>query len=298
MKANHNRKTSNCLNPILWLAIFLLPMSSYAQDYWAHKVGVLSNQAYGDDPAQTYDLYAQGQRVGEPNYFNPKSPTGTLIWIHGGGWIGGDKATEVPNFIPYLERGWNVFRLNYRQGPDTAPLAVDDVLCAYQHIINFLRESGQDPNNVVVSGASAGGHLSLVVGLVNAKGTHPCKTNVTPKAVVNWFGITDISLVAEYLDELGAERNYASTWAGSASKLNEVSDLYSPIYLISDQAPPIITIHGTNDTVVPYDQAESFHSSLNTTNELVTLEGGNHSGFSNAQYIHAFEQIFKFLNSN
>ena len=70
------------------------------------------------------------------------------------------------------------------------------------------------------------------------------------------------------------------------------------MYLISDDAPPIITIHGTADSIVPFDQAESLHASLSTPNELVTLDGGNHSGFSEAQYQEAYLKIFAFLDAH
>ena len=136
------------------------------------------------------------------------------------------------------------------------------------------------------------------MGLLNTTGEHPCRTTTPPRAVVNWFGITDIEQVDEYLNETRPEQNYARTWAGSAADVAKVSADYSPMYLISDDAPPIISVHGTDDTVVPYEQGESFHSSLSTPNELVTLEGGNHSGFSDAQYQEAYERIFAFLEAH
>ena len=269
-----------------------------ADEYWAHRFVTQVDVAYGEHALQKMDAYIQGQRIGEPNYFEPdNNPRPTLVWIHGGGWLQGDKASDLSNIMPYLQAGWNVYNVNYRQGPDTAPQAVDDVMCAYQFIAQRVAAAGQDPNDIVVSGASAGGHLALTVGLLNAKSEHPCKTDTPPKAVINWYGITDIALVDEFLAETRPQRNYARRWAGSAAGVAAVSDQYSPIYLISDDAPPILTIHGTDDSVVPYDQGESFHASLNTPNELVTLGGGNHSGFSEAQYQEAFQRIFKFLDA-
>ncbi len=171
-------------------------------------------------------------------------------------------------------------------------------MCAYKFITAQLSEQGQPTNQVVVSGASAGGHLALVVGMLNSTGDHPCKTQTPPKAVVNWFGITDIELVDEYLNRLDPKRNYARAWAGSAADVAKVSSDYSPMYLIANKTPPIITIHGTDDTVVPYEQAESFHASLTTPNELVTLRGGKHGGFTDAQFIEAYQKIFAFLNAH
>ena len=218
------------------------------------------------------------------------------MWIHGGGWIAGDKAAEVPQLIPYLERGWNVVNVNYRQGPGTAPQAVDDVMCAYQRVIEIVEASGIPTDQVVVSGASAGGHLALLVGMLNSDGNHPCRTTSPPKAVVNWFGITDIEAVQEFLSETRPEGNYAAAWIGNAAKVNAISSRYSPLFLVTENTPPIITVHGDVDTVVPYEQASALHESLSTTNRLITIEDGNHSGFSDAQYRDAFQAIFRFID--
>ncbi len=287
-----------CRTLIITLAA-LLAMPVLAEDFWAHRIAKQTDVAYGEDPLQKMDVYIHGQRVGEPTYFKTDGkPRPTLVWIHGGGWVAGDKVGEITQLIPYLERGWNVFNLNYRQGPGTAPQAVEDVMCAYQEITRRLSENGQPTDQIVVSGASAGGHLALAVGLLNTTGDHPCRTRTPPKAVVNWFGITDIELVDEYLDGAMPDRNYARSWIGSAAAVADVSARFSPVMLINDDAPPIITIHGTADTVVPFDQAESFHSALTTPNELVSLKDGNHSGFTDDQYQQALRAIFSFIDAH
>ena len=280
----------------------LLPLATAnaaqtADGFWGHRIGLQVDVAYGENPAQVFDLYLYGQRTGEPDYFAiDNDPRPILVWIHGGGWVAGDKAAEVPQLIPYLERGWNVVNVNYRQGPGTAPQAVDDVMCAYQRVIEIVEASGIPTDQVVVSGASAGGHLALLVGMLNSDGNHPCRTTSPPKAVVNWFGITDIEAVQEFLSETRPEGNYAAAWIGDAAKVNEISSQYSPLFLVTENTPPVITVHGDVDTVVPYEQASALHESLSTTNRLITIEDGNHSGFSDAQYRDAFQAIFQFID--
>ena len=64
------------------------------------------------------------------------------------------------------------------------------------------------------------------------------------------------------------------------------------------RSPAIFTIHGNRDTVVPYDQATSFHQALDKNgvkNQLLTLMGGTHGGFSDGQYQEAFTKIFSIL---
>ena len=171
-------------------------------------------------------------------------------------------------------------------------------MCAYKRITESLAERGQPVDQIVVSGASAGGHLSLAVGLLNTTGKHTCRSQHPPRAVVNWFGITDIARVDAYLAETRPEQNYARTWAGSADGIARVSAANSPMALITPLAPPIITVHGTADTVVPYDQAAALHEALTTRNELVTLRDGKHGGFTDTQFQHAFDRIFTFLEGD
>lgn len=275
----------------------VLSQATLAAEFWGHRYSSQVNVSYGEQPAQVFDLFLYGQRTGEPDYFAADpAPRPTLIWIHGGGWVAGDKAREIPWLIPYLQRGWNVANVNYRQGPDTAPLAVDDVLCAYQRITEILAAAGMPLDQVVVSGASAGGHLALVVGMRNSDGEHPCQVATPPKAIVNWFGITDIEAVHEFLRKTRPETNYAASWIGDLTRLSDISAAHSPLFLVSENTPPIITVHGDRDSVVPFEQATALHESLSTPNRLVTMEGGNHSGFSDTQYQNAYRAIFEFIN--
>ena len=275
----------------------VLSQATLAAEFWGHRYSSQVNVSYGEQPAQVFDLYLYGQRTGEPDYFAADpAPRPTLVWIHGGGWVAGDKAREIPWLIPYLQRGWNVANVNYRQGPDTAPLAVDDVLCAYQRITEILAAAGMPLDQVVVSGASAGGHLALVVGMRNSDSEHPCQVATPPKAIVNWFGITDIEAVHEFLRKTRPETNYAASWIGDLTRLSDISAAHSPLFLVSENTPPIITVHGDRDSIVPFEQATALHESLSTPNRLVTMEGGNHSGFSDTQYQNAYRAIFEFIN--
>jgi acetyl esterase/lipase len=281
------------------LFMSVMSLTALGQEFWSHRIGIQTDVPYGDDPAQVVDIYTQGHRPAiDPGFeLQPVSePRPTLIWIHGGGWIRGDKATSFDRAVHYLERGWHVVNVNYRIGSGTAPQAVDDVMCAYKWVVDEAQRSGRS-DRFVVSGNSAGGHLALVVGLLNGTGNHPCRADIAPSAVVNWYGITDIESVEAFLAKSRPNGNYAFSWIGNRSQIAEISARYSPLSLISDNVPPIITIHGTADNVVPYEQAINLHDALDTRNRLVTLEGGTHGGFSDAQYQEAMTAIFEFLEN-
>jgi len=80
----------------------------------------------------------------------------------------------------------------------------------------------------------------------------------------------------------------------------------SPITYVRNNSPPIISVHGDKDPVVPYDQATRLHKALDragATNQLVTIKGGGHGGYSvfpwtNEQNWDAYKTVFEFLQNN
>jgi acetyl esterase/lipase len=253
------------------------------------------------DARQRLDLYVQGKWSGEPQYFNIiESPRRTLIQIHGGGWVSGDKADVTNWLMPYVKKGWNVVNLNYRIGNHTAPDAIDDVMCAIKWVAEHANTYHFDTSKVVITGFSSGGHLALIAALTNSDGRpQQCYSGDQVKipAVINWFGISDIERLETYL-ATNSLPNYPLRWIGEKSNVHLFSKKYSPMHHITAHSPAILTIHGDRDTIVPYDQATFFHQALDKNgvkNQLLTLAGGNHGGFSDEQYQEAFEKVFSFL---
>ena len=275
---------------------------SEAEEFWSHRFSVVEDVAYGDDPAQMADLYLQGARVGEPDYFErAPEPRPTLLFIHGGAWLGGDKSGQDPWLLPFVQRGWHVVNMTYRLGPGTAPDAVDDSVCALKWLVENASVYGFDTNRIVISGGSAGGHLALVAGILGSKPGHRCSPGegFTVGAVVNWYGITNIETLESYLADAMPQRNYARAWAGGESAIADLSSRYSPINIVDGGSPPVLTIHGEDDSVVPHEQALTFHARLDelgNVHELRSMPGGTHAGFTDAQFQEAFSAIFAFLD--
>lgn len=190
-----------------------------------------------------------------------------------------------------------------------APGAVEDCLCALHWIGRNARKYGFDVSKVVVTGGSAGGHLSLTTGMIpDSSGlanqcasdddddwSGPWKNPRPPvAAVINWFGITD---VAELLQG-PTIRSYAVSWFGSQPNREELAKRVSPLTYVRPGLPPILTIHGDADPLVPYSQAVRLHQALDKAgvrNQLVTIPGGKHGDFTAEQYIQAFTAIRVFL---
>jgi acetyl esterase/lipase len=229
-------------------------------------------------------------------------PAPTFIYYHGGGWVGGSKEANVLRLIPYLEQGWAAVNVQYRLGNvSLAPAAVEDSLCALRWVARNAEEYGFDTERLVVSGNSAGGHLALTTGMIPSEAglDRQCLGNDTPEvaAIVNWYGITDVGDLLNGVNQ----KSYAVRWLGSMPNMVEVAERVSPLKYVREDLPPIITIHGDADPVVPYDHAVQLHQGLNraeVVNELITIPNGLHGGFPGDEMLRAYGSIFSFLERN
>ena len=204
--------------------------------------------------------------------------------------------------LAWLEMGWNVVNVEYRLGGvAAAPGAVEDCLCALRWIVAHAKEYRIDPTRLVVMGDSSGGHLALMTGMASAgagldKPCDPSGKTPMPKVagIVNWYGITDVSDLLTGPNK----RGYAVEWLAKSTNKDEMARLVSPVTWARADLPPIITIHGDSDPTVPYSQALKLRDALNAVharNELITISGGKHGGFSSAERARAYVQIRKFL---
>lgn len=227
------------------------------------------------------------------------SPAPTLVYIHGGGWVGGSKEGSVLQLMPYLAQGWTVANVEYRLGRHAlAPAAVEDARCALRWVIRRAREYNVDTTRIVLSGHSAGGHLALTTGMlpVSAGLDRQCvgTSEIKVAAIVNWFGIADVVDLLE-----GANTQpYAVGWLGSLANREEIARRVSPLQYVRPGLPPIITIHGDADPTVPYQHAVRLRDALTkagVTNELVTVPGGGHGGFTAEWDLRAYAAIENFL---
>ncbi|MEK9138441.1 MAG: alpha/beta hydrolase [Bacteroidota bacterium] len=230
-------------------------------------------------------------------------PNPTLIYIHGGGWVVGTKEGAQIQVLPYLEMGWSVVNVEYRLAKvSLAPAAVEDCRRALRWVMSHAKEYNLDTNKIVVTGHSAGGHLALMTGMLSASAgldTPPewftTDVNLKVSAIINWFGITDV----EDLLEGSNMKWYAVAWMGSMTNREEIAKRVSPINYVREGLPPILTIHGDNDELVPYSHAVRLHEKLSKAgvpNQLLTISGGKHGGFTREENLKAYAAIREFLS--
>jgi acetyl esterase/lipase len=228
-----------------------------------------------------------------------KKPAPTLIYYHGGGWIFGDRTGATLLFLPYLEMGWNVINVEYRMASvSPAPAAAEDCRCALRWAVRNAKQYNIDTDRIVLTGHSAGGHLSLMTGMLPG-GTsldHNCYGDEKLKvaAIINWYGISDVAdlITGTHL------KNYAVMWMGSQPDQSAIAKRVSPLTYVRSGLPPIISIHGDSDTVVPYEHSARLHKALTAAgvpNELVTIRGGWHGQFTDRELEQAYGKIHAFL---
>ncbi len=238
-------------------------------------------------------------------------PMPVLMFIHGGGWVAGSKEAMQMQLLPYLQMGFAAINVEYRLAQNSlAPAAVEDCRCALHWVANSAAQYGFDLDRIIVSGDSAGGHLALTTGLLTPEAgfDRRCPAPQTlrwetwdptrPKvaAVINWYGITD---VAEMFAGPNS-KNYAIEWFGSLPDRERLAQQISPLNLVRKDSPAVLTIHGDKDTLVPYTQAVRLHEALTRAgvrNQLVTVPGGGHGGFSRDEVVRVRQAIREFLRA-
>jgi acetyl esterase/lipase len=291
------------------LLIALAAASSFGQatsSVWAAQsqsnYNIRANIVYGTQSGYETKLDVYQRR-------GVTTPQPTLIFIHGGGWVLGTKESAVMSFLPWLEMGWNVVNVEYRLSHVAlAPAAVEDCMCALRFVVAHAKDYNVDTARIITSGESAGGHLALTTGMIpssagfdrqcpgiNFQGRGPELPKVA--AIVNWYGIADLN------DMLSGqnERAYAVEWFGNLPNREELARKLSPITYVRKGLPPVISIQGDADPIVPYSNSTRLRDALTTAgvpNELVTIPGGGHGNFKADERVKAFNAIHEFLAKN
>ena len=225
-----------------------------------------------------------------------------VICIHGGGWRGGDKASLIPLTRRLAKEGFVAVTVQYRFAPkDPFPAQVDDVRCAVRWLRANAEELQLDPERIGAIGFSAGGHLSLMLGLMeddDRPADNGCHSGHSSKvqAVVNYFGPTD--LARSFPQQVRAILN--DFVGGTPEDKAEVVKAASPITYIDRNDAPILTFHGTKDQIVPFEQAELLNQACKKAgleHRLETQQDANH-GWGGEQLVKTLDQSIAFFREH
>jgi acetyl esterase/lipase len=295
---------------ILFFTILLITGKGYPQnidnEIWANYLAsenrVIPNITYltANNTELKLDLYLPGNTI---------EPATTVLFFHGGGWVVGQKERSVLHLLPYIALGFAVVNVEYRlAGNSLAPAAVIDCRYALRWVISNAKRYNFNTDKIILTGASAGGHLALITGMLpngsaidnfcptpdSIRWTKGGEPEIKAAAIINWYGITN---VADLLEGENA-KHYAIEWIGGIKDRNDLAKEVSPVNYFRSDLPAILTIHGDEDSIVPYSHAVKLHTALNdigTSNQLYTIKGGGHGGFNRKEVLKCYEVIKDFL---
>jgi acetyl esterase/lipase len=235
--------------------------------------------------------YGPYGRRNQLDVYRPSRPGAgrpVLLQVHGGAWIIGDKAQQgLPLMYHMASLGWVCVAINYRLSPRaTFPDHLVDVKRAIAWVKEHIAEHGGDPDFVVITGGSAGGHLAALAALTPDDPAYQPGfegADTTVQACVPFYGVYD------FTNRKGLGRKDMRAFLGRfvlKRRFEEAPDLFdraSPMSRVSDRAPPFLVIHGTHDTLVPVEEARLFVDLL----RAVSREPVAYAEMPGAQ--HAFE---------
>lgn len=248
------------------------------------KEETLMNISYGSSNQQVFDLYLPANRT---------SATKTLILVHGGGWIEGDKA-DMNGAVGIIKQNlpdYAIANINYRLATaanPAFPMQIDDVAS----VINKLKNGNYNiSDDFGFIGISAGGHLSMLYSYAHDSGNNikmVCSivgpTNFTdsnyvnnPQFVTTFEGITGVSYQndPEYYEEI------------------------SPYHRATSSSPATLLFYGNQDPLIPTSQGTDLHlklDNLSVYNEF-TLYNGGHGDWSATDQIDMYSKLLAFVNS-
>lgn len=202
-------------------------------------------------------------------------PLPLIVWIHGGGWIGGDKS-----YCPALKfsKQYVVASIDYRLAQEAMfPAQIEDCKAA----IRFLRANAKkysiDPDRVGVWGSSAGGHLVALLGTsggvkeLEGKVGECLDQSSRVQAVVDFCGPADFPLFLKGVTPNAIKPLQGLLGSTDEKKVKDLTVKASPVTYAAKDAPPFLIVHGEKDQTVPISQAVSMQVALKKAGTDVTL---------------------------
>ncbi|GAA4304701.1 alpha/beta hydrolase [Aestuariibaculum suncheonense] len=241
------------------------------------------NVSYGNDTNQTFDIYLPENR---------NSKTKTMILIHGGAWVSGDK-TDMNTLITLYKKDFPniaIVSINYRLANETNPpfpMQINDITEVINHLKQY-KNSYKISEEFGLLGISAGGHLALlwsyafdaqknikmVVGIVSPTNfTDPVYLNSTNPQLKLFLSIYNINP-----DDIG------------------FLEKISPLHQVNSSSPPTIFFNGEQDPLIPNSQGYDLKNKLTALgieNEFTLYPNAGH-GWETPELLDTWEKIKNF----
>jgi acetyl esterase/lipase len=246
--------------------------------------------AYGPADANKLDLYLPDKA---------DAPTPLIVWVHGGGWLQGDKKGGPA--MPFVAKGYAVASINYRLSKEaTYPAQIEDCKAAVRFLRANAKKYNLDPDRFGAWGGSAGGHLVALLGTtgdvkeLDGKGDN-LDVSSRVQAVCDWYGPTDLGQMGGSHDKPDSPE--AKLIGGPLQDNKDKVARANPITYVTKTAAPFLIMHGDQDKSVPPGQSELLQEALKKAGVEVTYEvvkGAGHGGkeFNTPESLELVEKFF------
>lgn len=284
------RKASVLLSFALLLSPILAARAAGPDDY-TRQQDIIYGRKHG--MALTMDLYRPKERANGLG----------VIFVVSGGWFSSHAPNgHAPRFAHLLERGYTVFAVVHGSQPKfTIPEILEDMNRAVRFIRFHAKEYGIDPDRLGITGASAGGHLSLMQGTAGLDGDPQAKDPIDRlssrvQAVACFYPPTDFLNYGKPGENAVGRgilwnfsgafdfKDYDPYWrkfvpVTDEEKIRKLGWLISPVNHVTPDDAPALIIHGDKDWLVPIQQAESIVEKFKAAGveaKLVVKSGAEH----------------------
>jgi len=243
-----------------------------------------------DETELRLDLYLPESRARTGCSPPPASPpVGLIIWVHGGAWRGGSRASV--DLAGMTARGWAVASVDYRLSPVARfPAQVHDIKAAIRFLRAHAGEYGYPASRFVIAGSSAGGHLAALVGVSNAERElegsvgNDLSVSSDVQAVVSLYGASNLASILAQSSPHGLSVRVPALellLGGQPEAVPELTRLASPVFHVDAADPPLLLLHGDQDDQMPIQQSyelEAAYQKLRLEERLVVVHGSGHGG--------------------
>lgn len=280
----------NKLTFLLFTTLFLYSCSKDSVETDSTAIALTKiNEAYGSDAKQQMDVYLPAGRSTDS--------TKTIVMIHGGAWVEGDKS-DFTSYVSTLQQrfpGYAVVNINYRLATTAVnhfPTQENDMKAAMDYLVTKESEY-HISSKFVLLGASAGGHLALLQGYKYA--------NPKVMAVVDFFGPADMKAMYDSASSSMNQYGISILMNGTPSSNSLLYEQSSPVNYVTSQSPPTIILHGTADEIVLPSQSVALYNKLQSKGVVSSLyfyTGQGHDVWPADIMNDAYNKIEQFVKAN
>lgn len=271
------------------------PAPDEARTRTSRSFRILRNLAYAGeaDEARMADLYLP---AGE-------GPFPTVMLVHGGAWVAGQKDHSAWHARRLAMRGFAAVAINYRLAPlHKFPAQLDDCRTALEWIGQVAEQYRVDRDRLAAYGYSAGGHLVCLLAMrqdreaVAAFGQVATGVKArTPRLKAVVAG----GPPCEFRDVDPMSEKYVFWLGDTRAKRPQLYEQASPTHYVTDRAPPVFLFHGARDRVVDQRDSRLLHKQLKSHGvpaELYLVPNAGH--FRAFMDRRAFEHSVRFLEEH